>query len=98
MSREIVIRKEELLHYTELCKISLNKLEIEKLEKDVNEILRYFDIIRSLKLDVKPMAYMTEVNELLREDEPSETLEEEDVFKNTVEKEEKWFVSGQVLG
>ncbi|MGQ9596896.1 MAG: Asp-tRNA(Asn)/Glu-tRNA(Gln) amidotransferase subunit GatC [Thermoproteota archaeon] len=98
MSREIVIRKEELLHYTELCKILLNKLEIEKLEKDVNEILRYFDIIRSLKLDVEPMAYMTEVNELLREDEPSETLGEEDVFKNTVEKEEKWFVSGQVLG
>jgi len=44
------------------------------------------------------MTYVTSVNESLREDEPAETLSEGDVFKNAGEKEEKWFVSGQVWG
>lgn len=98
MSRKTVISKEEILHYVKLCRISVSETEIEKLEKDVNEILEYFDIIRSLQLDAEPMTYVTEVNESLREDEPAETLAENDAFKNAEEKEEKWFVSGQVLG
>lgn len=98
MSRKTVISKEEILHYAKLCRISVSAMEAEKLEKDVNEILEYFDTIRSLQLDVEPMTYVTEVNESLREDESAETLAEDDAFKNVEEKEEKWFVSGQVLG
>ncbi|MEM2930526.1 MAG: Asp-tRNA(Asn)/Glu-tRNA(Gln) amidotransferase subunit GatC [Thermoproteota archaeon] len=98
MSGKIVVSREEILHYSKLCRISLSKPEIIRLEKDVNEILDYFNIIRSLQLDVEPMAYVTGLNELLREDEPAEMLAEEDVFKNAGEKDEKWFVSGQVLG
>jgi aspartyl/glutamyl-tRNA(Asn/Gln) amidotransferase C subunit len=52
--------------------------------KDVNEILEYFNTVRSLQLDVKPMAYVTGFSESLREDEPAETLSEEDVFKNAL--------------
>lgn len=96
MSGKIAVSKEEMLHYAKLCKISLNEQEIERLLKDINEILEYFEIIRSLQLDVEPMTYITSVNEALREDEPAETLSEEDVFKNAWEKDEKWFVSGQV--
>lgn len=96
MSGKITISKEEMLHYAKLCKISLSEQEIERLLRDINEILEYFEIIRRLHLDVEPMTYITSVNEALREDEPAETLNEEDVFKNVWEKEEKWFVSGQV--
>lgn len=93
-----MISKEEILHYAKLCRISISETEVEKLEKNINEILEYFDTIRSLQLDAEPMTYVTEVNESLREDEPAETLVEDDVFKNAEEREEKWFVSGQVLG
>ncbi len=93
-----MISKEEILHYAKLCRISVSETEVEKLEKNINEILEYFDTIRSLRLDAEPMTYVTEVNESLREDEPAETLVEDDVFKNAEEREEKWFVSGQVLG
>jgi len=93
-----VISKEEILHYAKLCRISVSETEIEKLEKDINEILEYFDTIRSLQLDVEPMTYVTEVNESLREDEPAGTLAEDDAFKNVGDREERWFVSGQVLG
>lgn len=96
MGEKVTISKEEMLHYTKLCKISLSEREIERLLKDINEILEYFEIIRGLQLDVEPMTYVTSVNETLREDEPSETLSEEEVFRNAWEKEEKWFVSGQV--
>ncbi|MBO3769342.1 MAG: Asp-tRNA(Asn)/Glu-tRNA(Gln) amidotransferase subunit GatC [Thermoproteota archaeon] len=96
MSGKVAISREEMLHYARLCKISLSEQEVERLLKDINEILEYFEIIRSLKLDVEPMTYITSVNEALREDEPAETLSEEDVFRNAWEKEEKWFVSGQV--
>lgn len=98
MSRKIVISKEEILHYAKLCRISVGEAEIEKLEKDINEILEYFNTIRSLQLDAEPMTYVTEINESLREDEPAETLMEEDAFRNVEEREEKWFISGQVLG
>ncbi|MEM3713042.1 MAG: Asp-tRNA(Asn)/Glu-tRNA(Gln) amidotransferase subunit GatC [Thermoproteota archaeon] len=96
MSGKIAISKEEMLHYAKLCRISLSEQEIERLLKDINEILEYFETIRSLQLDIEPMTYVTSFNEALREDEPAETLSEEDVFRNTWEKEERWFVSGQV--
>lgn len=98
MSGRVTISREEMLHYARLCRISLSEQEIDRLLKDVNEILEYFETIRSLQLDVEPMTYVTSVNESLREDEPAETLSEEDAFKNVGEKEEKWFVSGQVWG
>ncbi|MGQ9478411.1 MAG: Asp-tRNA(Asn)/Glu-tRNA(Gln) amidotransferase subunit GatC [Thermoproteota archaeon] len=98
MERKITISRKEILHYARLCRISVSEEEIEKLEKDINEILQYFDTIRSLQLDVEPMTYVTSVNEFLRNDTPAETLSEEDAFKNAGEKEERWFVSGQVWG
>lgn len=98
MSGKTVISEKEILHYAKLCRISISEVEAKKLKKDVNEILKYFDIIRGLKLDDEPMIYITQVNESLRDDEPAETLAEEDAFKNAGEKEGKWFVSGQVLG
>jgi aspartyl-tRNA(Asn)/glutamyl-tRNA(Gln) amidotransferase subunit C len=98
MSEKIVVSKEEVLHYAKLCRISLSEADVARLQKDVNEILDYFNTVRSLRLDVEPMAYVTGFSEALREDEPGETLPEEDVFKNAGEKDEKWFVSGQVLG
>jgi aspartyl-tRNA(Asn)/glutamyl-tRNA(Gln) amidotransferase subunit C len=98
MSGKIVVSREETLHYAKLCRISLSESDVVRLQKDVNEILEYFNTIRSLQLDVEPMAYVTGFSEPLREDEPAETLSEEDVFKNAPEKDEKWFVSGQVLG
>jgi len=98
MSGKIVVSREEILHYAKLCRISLSESDVARLQKDVNEILEYFNTIRSLQLDVEPMAYVTGLSESLREDEPAETLSEEDVFKNALEKDEKWFVSGQVLG
>ncbi len=98
MSRKTAISREEMLHYARLCRISLGEHEIDRLLKDVNEILEYFETIRRLQLDVEPMTYVTSVNESLREDKPAETLSEEEVFKNAGEKEERWFVSGQVWG
>ncbi|MBO3839287.1 MAG: Asp-tRNA(Asn)/Glu-tRNA(Gln) amidotransferase subunit GatC [Thermoproteota archaeon] len=98
MSGRVTISREEMLHYARLCRISLSEQEIDRLLRDVNEILEYFETIRSLQLDVEPMTYVTGVNETLREDEPGETLREEDVFRNAGEKEEKWFVSGQLWG
>jgi len=96
MGRKVTISREEMLHYAKLCRFSLSDQEIDRLLKDINEILEYFEIIRNLQLDVEPMTYVTGVNESLREDEPAETLSEEEVFKNALEKDEKWFVSGQV--
>lgn len=52
----------------------VRRAEIDRLLKDVNEILGYFETIRSLQLDVGPMTYVSSVNEPLREDEPAETL------------------------
>ncbi|MBO3810032.1 MAG: Asp-tRNA(Asn)/Glu-tRNA(Gln) amidotransferase subunit GatC [Candidatus Brockarchaeota archaeon] len=98
MSGKVVVSKEEVLHYAKLCRISLTEADVERLQKDVNEILEYFNTVRSLQLDVEPMVYVTGFSEALREDEPAETLSEDDVFKNAGEKDEKWFVSGQVLG
>lgn len=98
MSEKIVVSREEVLHYARLCRISLSESDVARFQKDVNEILEYFNAIRSLQLNEKPMAYVTGFSESLREDEPAETLTEENVFKNAGEKDEKWFVSGQVLG
>ncbi|MCS7138934.1 MAG: Asp-tRNA(Asn)/Glu-tRNA(Gln) amidotransferase subunit GatC [Crenarchaeota archaeon] len=96
MDEKKVISKEEMLHYAKLCRISLSEQEIERLLKDINEILGYFETIRQLQLNVEPMTYVTNVNETLREDEPIEALSEEEVFRNAWEKEDRWFVSGQV--
>ncbi|MEM3026615.1 MAG: Asp-tRNA(Asn)/Glu-tRNA(Gln) amidotransferase subunit GatC [Thermoproteota archaeon] len=98
MSGKVVVSREEVLHYAKLCRISLSDADVERLQKDVNEILEYFNTVRSLQLDVEPMAYVTGFTETLRGDEPAETLSEDDVLKNAGEKDEKWFVSGQVLG
>ncbi|NHW00125.1 MAG: hypothetical protein HA496_10905 [Thaumarchaeota archaeon] len=41
----------------------------------------FVEIIGNLQLDVEPMAYVSGFSEVLREDEPAETLSEDDVLK-----------------
>ena len=66
-----MISKEEVQHIAKLARIELSQEEIEKFQKDLSEILDYFDTLKSAKTsDVESTIYSLPIQNVMREDMP----------------------------
>ena len=64
-----MISKEQLRHLSNLAKIELNDNELEKLQKDLNEILVYVEQVETIAIDdIEAMSSGPLQEILLRED------------------------------
>jgi aspartyl-tRNA(Asn)/glutamyl-tRNA(Gln) amidotransferase subunit C len=62
-----MISKEEVQHIAKLARLELNEQEIEKMQKDLSEILDYFEVLNKVP-KIKGEAVFAESNKL-RKDE-----------------------------
>ncbi|PAB58551.1 Asp-tRNA(Asn)/Glu-tRNA(Gln) amidotransferase subunit GatC [Anaeromicrobium sediminis] len=86
------IDKNTIKEICKIAKIHLTNEEIEEIEKDLNPIVEYMDSMDELDLEnVEPTYRVFDSINPFREDEVKESLNHEDVFANTENREGNYF-------
>jgi aspartyl-tRNA(Asn)/glutamyl-tRNA(Gln) amidotransferase subunit C len=71
-----VIEREQVLHVAKLARLGLSDAEVEAMAGELSGILEHVDRIAELDLDdVEPTSHVVELENVLRRDEPHESLE-----------------------
>ncbi len=91
---------EKIEHFARLARIELKEEEKKKFAQDISSILLYVEQLQ--KLDTKkiePIAQITGLKNVLREDKVEESREEvkENLFKNIPERKDKFIKVKKVL-
>lgn len=87
-----MINREDVLNLAELCKLSISDEEIDSYVDNLNNMIGTADGIKSMDIDGFEPSY--NVNNLinpLREDEIGESLQKNEVLKNTTEEQYGYF-------
>ena len=64
-----MITKEEVQHIAKLARIQLTEKETEKFQKDLGNVLDYFEILKGVDVtDVPPMVHSVTLENVTRED------------------------------
>ncbi len=89
--------KEELNRVAENARLDVSGEEADQILEDFEEILEMFDRIDKIDTDdVEPAFHPVEVEPEIREDIAEDCLDEEGVFRNTDNVEEKQFKGPKV--
>lgn len=71
-------------HVAKLANLPLTKDEEEKLDKQLSEVLNYVEQLNEVDTkNVEPTSQVTGLENVLREDEPKESLTQEQALANT---------------
>jgi len=69
------LTRQDVLKLADIAKLELSDLEADSLLGDLDKMLGFVDKVRALDLDgVEPLVYMTDRENVLREDLPTEPL------------------------
>jgi aspartyl-tRNA(Asn)/glutamyl-tRNA(Gln) amidotransferase subunit C len=83
---------EEVEHVAHLARLRLSADELEQLRTDLSRILEYIDMLKEVDVaDVAPTAQVTDLFNVMREDETRPSLSPEDVLANAPEQREGMF-------
>jgi aspartyl-tRNA(Asn)/glutamyl-tRNA(Gln) amidotransferase subunit C len=73
-----VIDRDQVLHVARLARLRLDDAEVERMAGELSGILDHIEKIGELELDdVEPTSHVTQVENVLREDEPRPSLPRE---------------------
>lgn len=79
-------------HVAKLASLPLKKEEIEKFQKQLSSILTYITKLNELDTEnIEPTPQVTGLENVVREDQPSPSLSQEEVLKNTKSKHSGFF-------
>lgn len=89
MIRDFIQQLKKTAH---LARLNLTKEEEELYSRQLEEILNYFQKLQELDTaNVEPMAHVLPLNNVWREDEVKESMEQELILKNAPEVENNCF-------
>ncbi len=81
-----------------LAKLDLSEDEREKLTSQLSDIISYVEKLSKLDTkDVEPLAHVNDLMNVFRKDEPRPSIEKEDVFKNSPQNDNEFFLVPKVL-
>ena len=73
-----MIDREQVLHVARLARLRLSDDEVERMAPELSTILEHIERLNELELDgVEPTAHVVELENVLRPDEPHESLSRE---------------------
>jgi len=88
----MAISKEEVLHVARLARLALSDDEVERLGAQLNAILEAVGKVSELDLEgVEPTAHPLELVNVWAEDEPRESLSNDDALSNAPDREAGFF-------
>ena len=95
----MALTREEVLKIAKLSKLSFEDKEIEKFQVELNDILKYIDMLNEVDTSkVKPLVYINDVVNNFREKEEKTSLEITKVLLNAPESAENAIVVPKVIG
>ncbi|HWY80219.1 MAG TPA: Asp-tRNA(Asn)/Glu-tRNA(Gln) amidotransferase subunit GatC [Candidatus Sulfotelmatobacter sp.] len=90
--------KLDITHIAKLANLSITKEDEKKLEKQLNETLTYIDKLQEVDTEkVQPTAHVTGLENVTREDKPSQSLTQEQALSNTKKYHKGFFVVDAIL-
>ena len=95
----MALTKEEVLKIAKLSKLSFEEKEIERFQIELNDILKYIDMLNEVDTSkVEPLVYINESVNNFREKEEKPSLEIKKVLLNAPESAENAIVVPKVIG
>ena len=95
----MALTKAEVLKIAKLSKLSFEEKEIEKFQIELNDILKYIDMLNEVDTsEVKPLVYINEAVNNFREKEEKDSLKIDKVLLNAPESAENAIVVPKVIG
>lgn len=92
------LTRKEVEHIAELAKLNLTDEEIERYGQQLSAILDYFEELKQLDTDDIPAtASVLPLRNVMREDEPRQTLTRDEILANAPDKENGQFRVKAVL-
>lgn len=93
------LTKEEVLKIAKLSKLSFEEAEIEKFQVELNDILKYIDMLNEVDTsEVQPLVHINDVVNNFREKEEKSSIEIEKVLLNAPESAGNAIVVPKVVG
>lgn len=94
-----MLTRDQVLHVAKLAKLELTEQEIQKFQKQLSEVIDYFDILKTVDTSkVSPRTHTVEITNRFQQKGVGEsTLERSEALKNAKEKTDKYFVTDAVL-
>jgi aspartyl-tRNA(Asn)/glutamyl-tRNA(Gln) amidotransferase subunit C len=92
------LSRDEVLHIARLARLGLTESEVDKLQEQLSNILANFEILQRVDTtDVPPTAQSIPLQNVLREDEVTESLPPADILNNAPRREGDYFRVRPVL-
>jgi aspartyl-tRNA(Asn)/glutamyl-tRNA(Gln) amidotransferase subunit C len=87
-----MITKETVEHVARVSRITLTDEEVDRMAKELSEVLDSFSLIRELETDkIRPSFHPIEIKNIVRDDVPETSLSQDEALSNTELKEGKFF-------
>jgi len=78
-----LVTREEILHLASLCRIAFSNDELEKLQTQLQDILKQFKVLEELNTEnVLPASHGLGITTVMREDCPDEPYPKEQILAN----------------
>jgi aspartyl-tRNA(Asn)/glutamyl-tRNA(Gln) amidotransferase subunit C len=98
MSNNIKVDEQLITSLSKLAKLKFDKNSREKMKLDLNRILQFIDSISLIDTeDVKPLVYMSDEVNILRDDKIADEVSQKEALKNAPLKDSDYFKVPTVL-
>lgn len=85
------ISKQEIRHIAHLARIELSESELKKFRSDLNKVLGYIEILKTVDTEgVEPLSAVTGLENVFRADEASSSELPDEIIKNAPESERRF--------
>jgi len=92
------ITKDTVKHLAHLARIDLKTKELEKLSRELQEILGFIDKLKKADIkDIAPTSHLLPISNVLRDDSPAESLSSAQALENAPQRQGKFFSVPKVI-
>jgi len=92
------LTREDVLHIALLARLGLTEAEVERLRKQLSNILENFEILQQVDTaDIPPTAQSIALQNVMRDDEVATSLPQSEILVNAPQKDENYFRVRAVL-
>lgn len=93
-----VLTPETVRKVARLARIQLTEADVDRFTRQLGQVLGYVEMLGELNTDgVEPLAHPLEIENVLREDEPTPSLSQDAALSNSPKSDGKYFLVPQIL-
>ena len=86
-----LVTREEILHLAALCRVAFSNDELEKLQTQLQDILKQFEVLEELNTEnVLPASHGLGITTVMREDCPDEPYPKEQILANAPQSQDNY--------